>query len=111
MSYTPIVTTTSTFVERSRGVYIRDSVQFGQPSNSLRIRPNTQVKNPSLSIVRSKQVDVPSGAATLRIGANVSVTISVPAAGFPIADLDVMLTEIAEFITAASLSRLLQGEA
>lgn len=111
MSYTPIVTTTATFVERAKGVYVKDTVLFGQPSNELRVRPNTQLKNPSMAIVRSKQVDVVSGSSTVRIGANVTMNISVPASGFPVADIDAMVNEISEFVTSGILSRLLQGEA
>lgn len=111
MPYSPITTTTSTFNERAKGTYVKSTVTYGAPEDELKLRPNVNKKNPSFGLVRTKQVDFVSGSTTIRLGANITLNISVPSTGFPVADLDVMLTEIAEFVTPATLSRLLQGEA
>lgn len=112
MSFGTIVTTTKTFNQRSEGIYADSTVSFGSPANELRIRPNTSKKAPSVSVTRYKQVDyVASATSTLRIAGSVSLQIQVPEAGFTLADIDVMVAEISEFVSAASVSRMLQGEA
>lgn len=109
MSFSSIVTVTKTFLERAKGVYVNGAIAFGAPDDELRLRANVNKKNPSFGIIRSRQYDVVSGTSTTRVGCNITVNISAPA-GVPAADIDVMVSEIAEFVTPATLSRLLQGE-
>lgn len=109
MSLGTITTTTKTFSERSKGVYVATDVAFGSPENEFRLRPNTNKKSPSVGITRYKQVDYTNGSVTTRVGANVSLNITMPPAGFSPADIDVMVSEIAEFVTQSNLSHLFQG--
>lgn len=111
MSFGTITTASKTFAERQRGVYVATDVTFGTPENELRLRPNTNKKSPSVGLTRYKQVDYVSGTTTTRIGASVNLTITMPPAGFTAADIDTMVAELSEFVTAANLSRLFQGEA
>lgn len=111
MSFDSIVTSTKTFDERSKGVYVATDVNFGSPENELRLRANVNKKSPSVGIIRYKQIDYTSGSTTSRIGASVNLSITMPPAGFSTSDLDIMVAEIAEFVSSANLSRLFQGEA
>jgi len=110
MSFGTITTASGNYVERLPGTYVKDSVTFGSPENELRIRPNSNKKTPSLAVSRYKQSDYDNGTTTIRVNATASLQISLPAEGFSLSDIDSMVADIAEFISSANLSRMLQGE-
>lgn len=110
MSFGTITTTTKTFNERSKGTYVASDVSFGNPENELRLRPNTNKKSPSLAVSRYKQVDYDNGTQVVRISATATLNIQLPAVGFNPSDIDVMVSEISEFVSSGNLSRMLQGE-
>lgn len=109
MSFQQIVTSNKTFLERGRGVYSASDVSFGAPANEFRLRANTNKKAPSVGIGRYLEQDIVSGSNTIRVGANVLLTISMPTVGITTAQVDAMASDIAEFCTPANISDLLQG--
>lgn len=111
MSFASIVLTSGTYNERSPGKYYLSTVNFGEPSNEIRLRPNTNPKNPSFGITRTKQFVVTSGDKVERVNASITLTVNIPALGVPLQQVDGMVNDLSEFISAESLTRLLQGEA
>lgn len=112
MSYGTITTTTTTFEDRGNGLYVDASKLFGEPSNTLKIRSNSNPKAPSVVVTRAKQIDYlsPVTSKVTRILGTVQVVITVPPAGFTPVELDNMLAEISQFATSTSLSEMLQGK-
>lgn len=111
MPFGTITAQTLTYAPRSDGRYTRSSTTFGQPDNSFVVRGNTtsgEVGRASVSRVLQKDVIV--GGATVRKSATVTVSIVTPNSDFTPAEIDSLLTDISEFVTTDTVSRLLMGE-
>lgn len=112
MPYGDITVNTRTFNPRTLGTYALSTVAFGEPSNELRIRGATRSANKRLSatVNRYVQKDVTLAGTTKRENASVSINIQVPESGFTAAEIDAMASDLSEFLTTATITRLLQGE-
>lgn len=114
MPFGNIVAQTVTFEPRTPGLYSKSGLQFTDPANEFRVRGGTPGKggSTSSSVTRVLQKDVTVGSSVVRKSAALSLQIQAPTdGGFTSAELDSMATDIAEFLTATTISRLMQGEA
>jgi hypothetical protein len=72
---------TRTYIERKAGIYTLSTNSFGSLIDEIRVRPNTNPKQPSITLTRSKQITVIAPNAqgvnvSKTVPYNVSVTIS-----------------------------------
>lgn len=88
------------------------TLAFGDPSDEYRISGASTGRDGNLrsSVVRILQKDVVVGGDTLRKQCSVSLQITTPTAGFTSAELDSLAEDISTFLTASSVTRLMQGE-
>lgn len=112
MPFGSITVNSKTFEPRIPGVYALSTVAFGEPSNELRIRGAALSKDKVLraSITRVLEKDIGTGSDVVRKQCIVTTSVAVPVSGFSAAELDVLMSDISEFATGTSLSRILQGE-
>lgn len=114
MSFVSITSGAKTFVERQPGTYIDSSLGFSSPSNEFRVK-GASPKNKSVplaaTVVRRLDKDVTINSATVRKYATVQVIVTTPQdSTFTSAEIAAMVSDHAAFLTAANVSRLLQGE-
>jgi hypothetical protein len=110
MPFGNITAQTITYEPRSPGIYTRSSVTFGQPDNSFVVRGAPKGDPLRASVSRVLQKDVTIGGQTVRKTATVTLSIVTPSSDFTATELDSLASDISEFITSATASRLLQGE-
>lgn len=112
MPFGTITVNSKTFEPRSPGYYSLDTVVFGQPSNEIRIRGAGKSSDKLLrcSITRVLEKDVVVGSDTVRKQATVVLSITTPASDFTGTEMDTLASDISEFVTASTVSRMLQGE-
>lgn len=106
--------TAQTFEPRQPGVYARAGLTFSDPADEFRITGASNKKDGSRagSVTRLFQVDNTVNGATTREQAVVTLSISVPSNGsVTAAKADELAADISSFLTAETMSRLLQGEA
>jgi hypothetical protein len=110
MSFT-ITAQTKSYVERDDSHYVESTLSFGAPDNSFIIRGANPKSNPvRASVSRVLQKDVTVDGSTTRKSATVTIGIVTPLTDFTSAELDSLVTDIAEFITASTISELLMGK-
>lgn len=112
MPFGSITVNTKTFDPRTPGTYSRSTVVFGQPSDEFRIRGASSGKDGILraSITRLLEKDVVLPSGTVRRQAVVTLSITTPSTDYTGTELDGLASDISEFATATTISRLLQGE-
>lgn len=113
MPFGTITSQTVNYAPRQPGQYVKDTLTFGDPTNEFRIRgaaspDRNGVRRSSVSRVLSK--DVTTGSTTERKSATVTMAITVPDSGFTAAELDSLATDLSNFITSETVTRLLAGE-
>jgi hypothetical protein len=103
-----------TFAERSRGIYAKSDLTFADPANEFRITGASLKKDGSRAgaVTRILQKDVTYEVGTKREQCVVTLNVSVPNTGSVSAtEVDSLIADISEFLSADTVSRLLQGEA
>lgn len=111
MPFGDITAQTKVFKPRSPGVYSLSTVSFDMPSDEFRLKGATRGNTRSCSVSRVIQKDVTVGADIQRLGMSVSLQIQIPSnAAFTATMVDSAATDISEFLTSDTVSRLLQGE-
>lgn len=112
MPFGSITVNSKTFEPRQPGVYSLSTVTFGQPGNELRCTGGKLSKDGFIrgSISRLIEKDVTVGGATVRKQMVLTCSWSVPPSDFTAAEMDGALSDISEFATTSTLSRLNQGE-
>lgn len=111
MPFGTITAQTLTYEPRQPGVYTRASLTFGQPDNSFIVRGRGGNAEPArCSISRVLQKDIVVGGNTVRKSATVTLSIVTPTADFTPAEIDSMVADLSEFISATTVSRMLMGE-
>jgi hypothetical protein len=112
MPFGEFTVNTKTFQPREPGTYSNSTVAFGQPEDELRTRGAVSSKDGILraSVTRLLEKDVVVGGDSVRKQLVVSTSISVPNSGFTAAEVDDLLSDISEFATGSTVTRLLQGE-
>lgn len=112
MPFGNITANTKIYEPRTPGTYVLSTVTFGQPSNEFRIRGASLSKDGLMraSVIRVLQKDVIVGSASVRKESSVGLNIVVPSADFTAAEIDTLCGDISEFLTVATVTRLMQGE-
>lgn len=112
MPFGTITVNTKTFESRTPGSYSLSTVVFGQPNNEFRIRGASQSKDGVLrsTVTRLLEKDVVVGSDTVRRQCVVTLSVSSPPTDFTGSEIDGLASDISEFLTASTISRLMQGE-
>lgn len=112
MSFSSITIGATTWVERSKGIYIPTTLNFGDPENYLSLRANSNSKQPSVTVKRLKQIQVgtdPLTAKRISLLATLSLQMPLDANATP-ALMAGIIADIGTFASAANVGRLFQGE-
>jgi len=115
MSFHPIaltLPTATTWNESGAGRYMLSTVTFGNPLNYINVSPGTRsskVARTNAAITRFMQKDVTVGTVTTRRTMSMQLVLQVDD-GFTSLELDNSLIQLNEFVTVASLDRILNGE-
>lgn len=116
MPFGNITAQATSYEPNKPGNYRKSGLAIGAPSDEFRLSgasTNSKSKTLSISVTRLKQKDfVPAGSAVpIRNSAICTINIQMPNDGsFTATEADSLLTDINEFITAATLTRLSVGE-
>lgn len=113
MPFGTITVNTKTFNQQGEGRYGLSTLTFGNPANYFTVKGGQLNKDRTTvtgAVSRVFQKDVTVGSATERLSASVQLVISVPRQGFTSTEIDVLVSDINEFITSANLDRVLSGE-
>lgn len=112
MPFGTITAQTLTYEPRSAGKYTRSTVTFGSPDNSYVIRGASALSADPLrtSVSRVLQKDVTINGSVVRKTATVTLSFVAPPADFTSAELDSLATDLSEFITSSTVSRMFMGE-
>jgi hypothetical protein len=89
------------------------TVSFGSPANYFTVKGGSLSKDRKLvtaAITRIFEKDVTVDGVTVRKSASVQLIISAPDSGFTSTEIDVLASDISEFLTGANLDRILAGE-
>lgn len=113
MPFGPIVVNSKTFNQSGDGRYNLSTLTFGQPSNFFSVKGGSLTKDRSnvvAAISRTFQKDVTVNGTTTRLSASAQLVITVPSTGFTSTEIDVLASDISEFVSASTLDRVLAGE-
>lgn len=112
MPFGTITSQTKNYEPRSPGVYSESTVSFGSPSNEYRISGASVGRDKLLraNIVRVLEKDYTVGGVTERRRLTVALSITSPSAAFTSAEIDSLAEDISVFLTASTVTRLMQGE-
>lgn len=111
MPYGTISSQTVDYAPRSPGTYTKSTLAFGQPDNSFVVRAANPKSEPLRAAVsRVLQKDIVVGANTSRKTATVTLSIVIPSADFTAAEVDSMATDISNFLTTDTVTRMFMGE-
>lgn len=117
MSFHPINTTTGgakVWYETGAGTYSESTVLFGAPRSYLKItrgKPNPKTGLTTCSLSRVLEKDVTNAGVVSRPSMTVSIQIAVPqSVDFTTTVVDEAVGILSEFLTAATLDRVLKGE-
>lgn len=114
MPFGTITSNAVTFTPRSTGVYVDSTVTFGNPTNEYRVRPATKPNadgklRAAVSRITEKNVTV--NGISKRDALATTISFVVPANGFTAAEIDAHATDLANFLTVDTITRILQQEA
>lgn len=113
MPFGNITVNTVTYEPRQPGYYSKSGLSFADPTNEFRLRGGSVNKNGqrTCNVSRVLQKDVTVSGNTVRKQASVSVTVIVDdGPHFTPAELDGLASDISEFLTTSTVSRLMVGE-
>jgi len=113
MPFGDISVNSKTFNPRQPGTYVKSTVTFGDPTDEFRLRGGSSPSKDGLirlSVSRVFEKDVTVASVTSRKGAIATLSIAIPNSGFTASEMDVLASDISEFVSATTLTRLLQGE-
>lgn len=113
MSLGSITVDSLTYNETADGVYRLSTLNFGDPDNSIVIRPNVNPKaDPArFSVSHVRQVDVVVNGKTERKTMTHTQSYVIPLAGFTSLVADESSSRIAAFLTPVIINGILQGRA
>lgn len=112
MPFGTITVNSATYEPRQPGIYSKSGLTFDAPSNELRIRGASRsgkVLSAGVTKVLQKDVSTPSGTVRKTLPVTLSFQLE-PDSSFTAADIDSAAIDISEFLTPATISRMLQGE-
>lgn len=111
MSFHPITMDTKTWNESGPGRYMESTVTFGGPQNFLRITPGATNKSglTTCTVTRHLEKDVTLNGVTSRQYAKLVCTFEM-SPGLTVNDADLLAANVSEFLSPATLTRILNGE-
>lgn len=113
MPFGNIIAQGVTYEPRSVGKYTRSTVAFGQPDDSFIIRGANALSGADVlrsSASRILQKDITEAGLIVRRTMTFTGSIVVPVVGFTAEDIDRLATDIAEFFTVNTITRMLMGD-
>lgn len=113
MPFGPIVVNSKTFNQQGDGRYGLSTLSFGDPANYFTVRGGqlNKARTDIISAVtRTLQQDVTVGTSTQRLTATAQLIWTVPKQGFTSTNMDILTSDISEWVTAAILDRIYAGE-
>lgn len=114
MSFQSLVIGANTFSERTRGVYVNSSVVLGSASDEIRLKPNTNPKQPNVSITRYRHVVVPATATLperrVPVVAVLQLTVPPNEPAITATILNSLVQDLAAVSSVGNLNRLFTGE-
>lgn len=111
MPFGTITSQTLSYAPRQEGVYALSTLAFGAPSNQFIVRGAQPNANPRrISVSRVLQKDVTEGGVTTRKTATVTTSVVVPSTGFTATEIDSLVTDISNFFTDDTVTRMSMGE-
>lgn len=111
MPYGTISSQSVDYAPRNSGTYTKSTLAFGQPDNSFVIRPAQPKADPlRASVSRILQKDVVVGSNTVRKTATATISIVVTP-DFTATEVDSLVTDLSNFITVDTVTRMFMGEA
>jgi len=112
MPFSPITVNNKTFVQSGSNRYMLSTVAFGQPLNYIKVSGGTQrsaTSSVTASVTRVIEKDVVVAGSTVRKSCTVQLVVQTTP-DFTSGDIDGMASDISEFLTNATLDRVLNGE-
>lgn len=116
MPFGVITAQTLTYEPRKPGIYARTGIALGAPANEFRLSGATsgsKTKRSSVAVTRIQHKDFIAPGTTLPVREEciVTVNVQVPNTGsFSATEVDSLVADINEFLTAAVFTRLAAGE-
>lgn len=114
MPFGNITMQTLSYEPRKPGVYQKSGLALAAPTNELRLsgaNPSTKNKPITVAATRVLQKDIVVGSSTVRTSATATINITFPNdSSFTATELDSLVADLNEFLTAATLQRLASGE-
>lgn len=111
MPFGTISVNTKLYDPRSEGLYALSTLTFGNPKNEFRIKGGTVGKDGAYraSILRILEKDVTVNGSPIRRGCVIQLSITAPT-DFTVTEIDGLTSDISEFMTSNTITRLLAGE-
>lgn len=111
MPFGTITVNTKSYDPRSVGVYSLSTLSFGNPADEFRLKGATIGKDGLYrsSVIRLFEKDVVVSGSTVRKAMLVNLGIQT-STDFTAAEIDSRILDISEFVSSATLTRLLAGE-
>lgn len=111
MPFGTITVNTKSYAPRNDGVYALSTLTFGQPKNEFRVKGGVVSKDGAYraSILRILEKDITVNGSPLRKGCVLQVSITAPT-DFTVTEIDGLASDISEFMTSDTITRLLAGE-
>jgi len=111
MPFGTITVNTKSYAPRSEGLYALSTLTFGQPRNEFRIKGGTIGKDGAYraNVLRVLEKDVTVNGSPLRKGCVIQLSITAPT-DFTVGDIDGLASDISEFMTSDTITRMLAGE-
>ncbi len=110
MPFGTITSQTVNFAPRADGRYTKSTLSFGDPDDSFVVRGASKSDPLRPSVSRVLQKDVTVGGVVVRKTATVTVSIVTPSSGFTAAEIDSLATDLSNFLTVDTVTRLTMGE-
>lgn len=115
MTFGPITTTLGDYIEVSPGKYVLSTIEFGDPVNYFQLSPgkhNSKTGLTTAAVTRVTEKDVSDAtdqlAESVRRKCSVQLVMQVPY-GYTASEVDFLATNISTFLTAETISLMLQG--
>lgn len=113
MPFGTLIAQSVNYEPRQPGEYHKSGLTYADPANYFRFRPGSTRKDDlrTIGVTRTREKDVTVGSDTVRKATVISLNVLTPSDGsFTAAEIDSMLLDISEVLTATIIDRQLQGE-
>lgn len=114
MPFGTIASQTLSYNPRNNGRYVLSTLGFGDPANEFIIRPCLAPSRDGklrASIGRLVEKDITVGGVTTRMPLAAVLAFTTPRSGFTATEMDSLATDLSNFVTADTITRVFAGEA